>query len=408
MEEFRTVRGFHDILGEDLRKFRRVTQTVREVLRRFNFEEVILPVVEYAELFQRSIGDFTDIVQKEMFVFPDRKGRLLALRPEGTASAVRAYLQNRLYTLRPYVKLFYEGPMFRYERPQAGRYRQFHQIGAEVFGSEDPLVDAEVIKIVHLILKELGIPAVVEINSLGCKVCRPVYREALSKFLESVAGHLCDVCMERKDKNPLRVLDCKVTTCQEAVKEAPRMLDYLCEDCKKHHHSVKRYLEVMEVPYRENPHLVRGLDYYTRTVFEAVSETLNITIIAGGRYDYLVEELGGPPTPAVGFAVGVERLSMLVSVQEEEEPLYFVIPFGQVEEYALMVADFLRSQGKRVEISYKKGSLKKQLELANKFKARYAVIVGEDEKNSSEVSIKDLATGEQRRVKLEALRDYHR
>lgn len=404
MAEFQRVRGFHDILGEEALKFRHISNLIRQKLLSYNFEEIILPVVEYLEVFQRSIGETTDIVQKEMFSFEDKKGRLLALRPEGTAGAVRAYVQNRLYALKPYTKLFYEGPMFRYERPQAGRYRQFHQIGAEVFGTLDPLADAELISLVYEILSELGINSVIEINSIGCKVCRPSYRQALLEFLNSVEGHLCEVCLDRKDKNPLRVLDCKVPTCKEAVRDAPKTTDYLCEECKSHYESLKKYLELMEVPYRENPNLVRGLDYYTKTVFEAVSEDLGIALIAGGRYDYLVEEMGGPPTPAVGFAVGIERLVMLCSSYPNQEPLYFVIPFGDVLDYALSVVRLLRSEKKRVELSYKKGSLKKQLELANRLGARYAVIVGEEEKKGGYYTLKDLATGEQTRVEFYPLK----
>ncbi len=403
MEQLNPVRGFHDIYGEELLRFKRVSQVVRGILRTHNFEEIVLPVVEFAELFQRSIGEVTDIVQKEMFVFEDKKSRLLALRPEGTAGAVRAYISNKLYGFRPYHKLFYEGPMFRYERPQAGRYRQFHQIGAEVFGSIDPVVDAEIINIVYKILKELGIDAVIEINSIGCRVCRPSYRVALVDFLNTVEGHLCEVCLDRKDRNPLRVLDCKVPTCQSAVKDAPKMVDYLCEECRTHYQTLKSYLDTLNIPFRENPNLVRGLDYYTKTVFEAVSSEENLTVIAGGRYDYLVEELGGPPTPAIGFAVGVERLAMLIKDALQEDKLYMVIPFGDVMDYALKVSELLRSKGKRVELSYRRGGLKKQLEFANKLRASYAVILGEDEKREQALTIKDMRTGEQKKISLSEL-----
>ncbi len=407
MEELKSVRGFHDIFGEELEKFNAVRQTVRKVLELYNFEEIILPIVEYAEVFQRSIGEATDIVQKEMFVFPDRKGRILALRPEGTAGAVRAFVQNRMSALKPYVKLFYEGPMFRYERPQAGRYRQFHQIGGEVFGSSDPVVDAETISIAYKVLKELKIEAVVEINSIGCKVCRPTYRESLTQYLEQVAGHLCEDCIVRKDKNPLRVLDCKVPTCRSAVQNAPKMVDFLCEECKRHHKKLLEYLNLMGIPYVENPNLVRGLDYYTKTVFEVVSRELGITIIAGGRYDYLVEEMGGMPTPAIGFAVGVERLAMLVKELPAKQDLYMVIPLGEeTVGYALKVCELLREKSKRVELSYRRVGLRKQLELANKLKADYAVIVGEDEMNEEGISIKNLHTGEQTKLNLKDIFSY--
>ncbi len=402
-EEFQAPRGFHDILGDELKRFRKVTSTVREILRRHNFEEMILPVVEFADLFERSIGEVTDIVQKEMFTFEDKKGRRLALRPEGTAGAVRAYIQNRLYTKRVYHKLFYEGPMFRHERPQAGRYRQFHQIGVEVFGASQPYADAELIRICQDILEALDVKADIEINSLGCRVCRPAYREALVEYLGRVEDKLCSVCVDRKERNPLRVLDCKVETCKEAVKEAPKMVDYLCEECRDHYAKVREYLEVLGVRYRENPNLVRGLDYYTRTVFEVVSPDLGSAVIAGGRYDYLVEEFGGPPTPALGFAVGVERLALLVDVPEDKEPVYFIIPFGDVIHYALKVAEILRKKGKVAEISYRGGNLRKQLDFANRMGYRYTVIIGEDEVREGVVSLKDMETGEQVKVRPEEI-----
>ena len=400
-QEFQAPRGFHDIFGEDLKKFRHVSDTVRKILKSYNFEEIILPVVEFADLFERSIGEATDIVQKEMFVFEDKKGRRLALRPEGTAGAVRAYIQNRLFAERPYHRIFYEGPMFRHERPQAGRYRQFHQIGAEIFGADQPVADAEIIKISDEIVKALKVKARIEINSLGCKVCRPAYREALVGFLSGVSEKLCDVCKDRKERNPLRVLDCKVETCKEAVKEAPRTTDYLCEECERHYSEVKRLLDSLGVSYVENPHLVRGLDYYTRTVFEVVSEDLGSAVIAGGRYDHLVEEFGGPSTPALGFAVGVERLALLVEVPKEEEPVYFLIPFGDVIPYALKVAEVLRAKGKTVELSLRKGNLRKQLDFANRRGFKYVVIVGEDEMKEGVITLKDMETGEQVRIRAE-------
>ncbi len=402
--QIQSVRGFHDILGKEAKKFRKVSETAREVLRLYNFEEIILPVVEYVELFQRSVGETTDIVQKEMFVFEDRKGRKLALRPEGTASTVRAFIQHKLYALKPYWKLFYEGPMFRYERPQAGRYRQFHQIGAEVFGVAEPHADAEIIKITYDILEKLGIKnVVVEINSLGCKKDREAYREALLQYLHGVKEELCSDCISRMDRNPLRVLDCKVETCKTAVKESPKIVDFLCDECKEHYEKLKAYLKALKVPFRENYNLVRGLDYYTRTVFEAVSDDLGLTLIAGGRYDYLVEELGGPPTPALGFALGVERLMLLLEDEEEEfKDVYFIIPFGdeKVYENALKVADALRKQGKVAELSYRKGGLKKQLEFTNKMRYKYAVIIGEDELKEGAVTVKDMESGEQRKERI--------
>ncbi len=399
-ETFQAPRGFKDILGEDARKFRKITSEIRDLLRRYNYEEIILPVVEFTKLFERSIGEVTDIVQKEMFTFEDRKGRLLSLRPEGTAGVVRAYIQNKLYTQKPYHKLFYEGAMFRYERPQSGRYRQFHQLGVEAFGVAEPHADAELLKLVSDILSALKVSAHIEINSLGCNACRPAYREALSEFLNGVESQLCKDCSDRKDRNPLRVLDCKVESCQVAVRPAPKMVDYLCDECRDHYSKLKSYLDALGVPYRENPNLVRGLDYYTRTVFEAVSTEIGSAVIAGGRYDYLVEEFGGPPTPALGFAVGIERLMLLIDPPEKDYDLYFLIPFGDVHSYALKVADRLRKEGKVVEVSYRKGGLRKQLEFANKLGADYAVIIGEDEAKEGVITLKDMRTGEQKKVSL--------
>ena len=400
---FQAPRGFHDVFGQDLRKFRKATDHIRRLLKLYGYEEIITPIIEYAELFERSIGETTDIVQKEMFVFEDKKGRLLALRPEGTAGVVRAFIQNALYARKPYTKLFYEGPMFRYERPQAGRYRQFHQIGAEVFGPSHPSADAEMLKLVSDIVSALDIQASLEINSLGCKVCRPNYRQELIKYLNEIQNALCSTCVERKDRNPLRVLDCKVDSCQKAFKGAPKMVDFLCEECSEHYRELKAHLEAMDVSFRENHKLVRGLDYYTRTVFEAVSEKLGSAIIAGGRYDYLVEEFGGPPTPALGFAVGIERISLLLEEPEKSHLLYFVIPFGNVGSYALKVAGLLRSKGYTVELSYRRGGLRKHLELANKMSADFSVIIGENEVKERTVTIKDMRTGEQRKVNVEDL-----
>ncbi len=407
-DKFQAPRGFHDILNSDIKKFRRITHVCRELLESHGFEEIILPVVEFAQLFEKSIGEATDIVQKEMFVFTDRKGRKLALRPEGTAGTVRAYIQNRLYAFKPYHKLFYEGPMFRYERPQAGRYRQFHQIGAEIFGVSDPLADLELILLIGEILNRLEIEAVIEINSLGCKKCRPAYRASLVNYLHTVAGNLCDVCLERKDRNPLRVLDCKEKTCKEAIVSAPKSVDFLCQECSEHYRKLKAYLQETNLAYRENHLLVRGLDYYTRTVFEAVSDKLDTTLIAGGRYDYLVEEFGGPPTPALGFAVGVERLMLLIDSPLKDYSFYLIIPFGEVHSYALKVAEQFKGTGRRVEISYRKGGLKKQLEFANKVKADYVVIVGEREMKEGKVTLKDMKSGQQETLSFEEIQSFLR
>ncbi|MEN3033744.1 MAG: histidine--tRNA ligase [Aquificaceae bacterium] len=402
MESFQSPRGFHDILGEKRDRMAKISSILRAKLIERNFQEVILPVVEYAELFQRGVGQLTDIVQKEMFTFPDSKQRLLALRPEGTAGAVRAYLQQKLY-LKPWAKLFYEGPMFRHERPQAGRYRQFHQLGAEVFGIKDPYIDAQLVEILWLLAKELGLDVRVEINSVGCRVCRPDYKIKLTEYLHSVKDSLCETCIERMDKNPLRVLDCKVKTCQEATKDAPFTINYLCKDCESHLEGFKSALDSLGIEYCINPRLVRGLDYYTRSVFEFVSKRSSLTLMAGGRYDYLVEELGGPQTPAVGFAVGLERLAEELFVEPEESELWLIVAFGNVIDFALKVHSHLFAKNRRVDMIVKPP--KKGLEIANKLGARFAILIGEEEKSGGFYILKDLRTGSQERVEFHTLKE---
>ncbi|HIC09330.1 MAG TPA: histidine--tRNA ligase [Aquificales bacterium] len=404
-EKVKTVRGFRDLIGEEARKYRYVVDTARGILERNNFEEIILPTVEYTKLFARSIGEATDIVEKEMFTFQDKGGRDIALRPEGTAGVVRAYIENKLYADGTYKKLYYEGSMFRHERPQKGRYREFHQIGAEVLGTSNPLADAEIIKIADDILKALKVDATIEINSLGCKKCRPKYREALLNYLKEHEEELCEDCRRRLERNPLRILDCKVEGCRLIAKNAPKITDYLCEECKTHHQKVKEYLKVLGVEFVENPYLVRGLDYYSKTVFECVSEELGKTVIAGGRYDYLVEELGGPPTPALGFAAGVERLMLLVKELPKRPPLVLVIPFGgdREREEALKLAHRLREEGIRTELSYREGKIRKQFEFANKIGADYTIVVGENELKEGLFPLKNLHTREEIRLPLEEI-----
>ncbi len=395
MENIKAIRGFDDVFFEEAEKFRFITDTFRELFRTYNFEEIILPLVEYKELFDRSVGEVTDIVQKEMFVFSDKGGRVLALRPEGTAGVVRSAIEHGLFYKRPFLKLFYEGAMFRYERPQAGRKRQFHQIGAEVLGLENPVSDFELINLCFEAFKRLNIDITLEINSIGCPVCRPKYREALVSYLKDIEG-LCEDCEQRRFKNPLRVLDCKVETCKELTREAPVMIDYLCEDCASHYKSLKTYLEDFNIPYVENPRLVRGLDYYTKTVFEFTKDGL--TLLAGGRYDNLVENLGGPKTPAIGFAAGIERLMLFVE-PKTREPLYAVINIGDTTKEALKIADELRKNGKRTEIILKGSNLKKKLEIADKLGVSFAIIIGPEEIEKGVYILKDMVKKEQRELK---------
>ncbi len=390
--EIKKVRGFQDIYGENARKYRYVVDTARSIFENYNFQEIILPYVEDVSLFIRSVGEMTDIVQKEMYIFEDRGGRKIALRPEGTASAVRAFIEEKMYAKGGYHKLFYEGAMFRYERPQAGRYRQFHQIGAEIFGVDSPLADAELIKMVKDILDKLKIDARLEINTLGDFESRKQYIKALKEYLEKTKDTLCDMCKTRIDTNPLRVLDCKVETCKQSTEDAPKIIDFLPEKSLERYTRLKEYLKAMNVEFVENPRLVRGLDYYTDTVFEFITDKIGAqgTVAAGGRYDKLVEQLGGPPTPALGFAAGIERLMLLIEDLPKEKELTVVIPItDDFNLQALKISSMLRNRNIRTELLLKSGSLKSKMKTANKFGARFVVFVGE------KPELKDMETGEQ-------------
>ena len=392
LSEIKKVRGFQDIYGENAKKYRFVSDTARKIFDKYNFQEIILPYVEDVSLFIRSVGEATDIVQKEMYVFEDKGGRKVALRPEGTASAVRAYIEERLYAKGGYHKLFYEGAMFRYERPQAGRYRQFHQIGAEIFGVDTPLADAELIKMVKDILDELGIQVRLEINTLGDFESRKKYIEVLKEYLKKHEEELCEDCKSRIERNPLRVLDCKVETCKQITKKAPSLIDFLSEESLQRYEKLKEYLRSMNIEFIENPRLVRGLDYYTDTVFEFITDKIGAqgTVAAGGRYDTLVEQLGGPKTPALGFAAGIERLMLLVENLPEEEPLTTVIPVtSDFNIQAIEAADKLRKKEIKTELLLKEGSMKSKMKLANKLGSRYVVFVSE------KPELKDMETGEQ-------------
>ncbi len=398
MEEIKRVRGFQDIYGENAKKYRYIVNTARKLFDKYNFKEIILPYVEDVSLFIRSVGEETDIVQKEMYTFKDKAGREIALRPEGTASVVRAYIENRIFAEGGYHKFFYEGAMFRYERPQAGRYRQFHQIGAELFGVNNPLSDVEVISLVKDILDALKIETKLEINTLGSFEDRKRYIEELKRYLSEKKENLCEDCQRRLEKNPLRVLDCKVESCKEETKEAPKLCDYLSETSVKRYEEVKKYLKTLDIDFVENPRLVRGLDYYTDTVFEFITDEIGAqgTVAAGGRYDKLVEQLGGPPTPAVGFAAGIERLMLLVDELPQGEDLIAIIPISdEFNLLALRVANKLRKENLKTELILKTGSLKSKMKIANKLKSSYVVFV------SDSYELRDMLTGKQ--IKYEDL-----
>ncbi len=335
MESIQAVRGMNDILPDQVGWWQRVENAAREVLENFGYREIRTPVAEKLELFARSIGESTDIVEKEMYAFQDRNGEWLALRPEATASIVRSYVQHSLHADSALRKLYEIGPMFRHERPQKGRYRQFHQIDAEVFGTDSPMIDAEMMHMLSLLIDRIGISGVIlNINTLGCPECRQTYREILKDFLTAKGELFCADCLRRRETNPLRVFDCKVEKCQALLESAPMLIDYICEDCRVHFDAVKDYLEKLGTRYMVNPRIVRGLDYYMRTTFEVITDRLGAqnAIGGGGRYNGLVRDLGGPDVPAIGFAIGMERLIMLLQQEQPKKvrtPRFFIAEFGR-------------------------------------------------------------------------------
>jgi histidyl-tRNA synthetase len=382
--KFQSVKGINDILPEDAARFRMIEDAARAVFEAYGFDEVRIPIMEYTEVFARGIGATTDIVEKEMYTFPDRDGRQLTLRPEGTASVVRAYIEHSLYAQRSLTKLYYMGPMFRHERPQAGRYRQFHQVGVEALGSPGPLIDVEVLAMLVQLLARLGLDEpLLQINSLGDAACRPVYRKALQDYFGARLPQLCEDCRRRFQTNPLRILDCKQPGCRAQLEGAPSPRRFLCDACRAHFEAVQNGLSQLKIKYEVNDRLVRGLDYYMRTAFEVTTTRLGAqnAVAAGGRYDGLVEELGGPPTPGIGFALGVERLAALLpAAPAVRRPELFAALLGDAARDALLpVVMRLRERGLRVEIDYAAGGLKKQMALADKLGARFTLIVGDNE-----------------------------
>jgi len=399
-KRLQSIRGIHDGLPAEVLIWRHIEAVARKVFATYAFSEVRLPIMEPTELFVRSIGEVTDIVSKEMYAFTDQGGDNICLRPEGTAGAVRAYLQGGL-TRAGIQRWFYIGPMFRRERPQKGRLRQFQQIGVEIFGANGPLEDAEVLAMAHSFLSELGISELnLEINSLGCPACRPAYRDALISYLNQCTGNLCETCNERIEKNPMRVLDCKVEACQAELQDAPEMMHHLCKACEIHFSGLQDGLKALNVPYRINARIVRGLDYYNRTAFEIISDQLGAqgTVLAGGRYDGLIDELGGPPTAAIGFAAGLERLAMLLGEIKAPSADIAIVALGeQVIPYSLQQSALLRHQGLSV-VHCGGGSAKRQFKIADREGARFVVVIGEDEMLSGFVTLKNMATGEQQQL----------
>ena len=394
------IKGFNDILPAESGRWHYIELAARKVFELNGFSEIRVPIVEKTELFCRSIGDATDIVEKEMYSFVDKGENSITLRPEGTAGVMRAFIEHKLYAQDPVAKLYYLGPMFRYERPQKGRYRQFHQIGAEITGVHDPLADAQVLNMLVHFFREIGLDEPrLQINSLGCPECRPSYRMVLTEFLEERREALCDDCCRRLTTNPLRALDCKVPGCIVATAGAPSMLDNLCPGCSEHFGSVRSYLDLTATPYSINPRMVRGLDYYTRTTFEMVTGLLGSqsAVAAGGRYDGLISQLGGPAIPGIGFAMGVERVALLLGDKDFlYQPDLFIATMGVGDRAcAFRLMQDLLKLGIRVELDYEGKSLKSQMRRADKLHARYSVVIGENEVSSARAVFKRMADGEQ-------------
>lgn len=390
------VRGFRDVLPEESALWHVVETQARTSLSTYGFAEIILPVIEKTELFARAIGETTDIVEKEMYTFNDRDDSSLTLRPEGTASVIRAYIEHSLFHKEPVSKLFYIGPMFRRERPQKGRYRQFYQIGAEILGRDDPLIDAELLLMLNDFFTALRLDVTMDINSLGCAVCRPRYRESLRAFGERQVASLCENCRARLHRNPLRLLDCKEAGCRQATIDAPMLPDFLCAPCRDHFAEVQTLLRQENVAFSVNPRMVRGLDYYCRTSFEVLAQGLGSqnAVCGGGRYDGLVEQLGGPALPGIGFAIGLERLIMLLQTHEHQwvtPPDVFIAPLGKgAEHHAFSLARRLRQAGSRVELESGRRGLKAQMRRADKLGARYVLILGENEVAAGKGTIRDM------------------
>ncbi|WP_457553961.1 histidine--tRNA ligase [Desulfobacula sp.] len=405
-----TIRGFRDILPEHISLWQKVEKEVFHLFEDFGFKEIRIPILEKTQLFARSIGEVTDIVEKEMYTFADRKGDKLTLRPEATASIVRSYIQHKMYAIDPVRKFFMIGPMFRRERPQKGRYRQFYQIDAEIFGVESAYVDSELIFLLNELFKRLGLTGLsAHINSLGCPECRPSFQTALLNFLESKKDRLCENCLRRMDKNPLRILDCKVNDCREALADAPATLDHLCKDCSDHFDTVKKSLKEQGLDFIVDKSLVRGLDYYTRTAWEIQTTTLGAqsAIAGGGRYDSLVKELGGPQTPAIGFAVGFDRLVEVMEQIESPEKKtldLFIIALGdKAMEKGYHWSCKLNLAGIRTEIDFRGKSLKALMKRANKLGAQYVLIAGEKELAEDSLVLRNMNTKDQVSLPIETL-----
>ncbi len=402
-------RGTNDIIPAESVKWRYIEDVTKRICRNYGFCEIRTPVFEHTELFERGVGDTTDVVQKEMYTFDDKGGRSITLRPEGTAGAARAYLERNLYAEAQPSKLYYNISCYRYEKPQAGRLREFHQFGAECYGAKGPAVDAEIIMLAENVLKELKIPGLrLNINSIGCPKCRSEYNKALRDYFKSCYDELCDTCKSRYEKNPLRILDCKSPVCKKLCENAPMLLDYICDECSEHFEGLKKYLDAAGIEYNVDPTIVRGLDYYTKTVFEfkTMLEGTQGTVCGGGRYDGLIEELGGSPTPGIGFAMGIERIILAMEAagvmpEMEEKPDVFIATIGEEADiFSMGFVKELREQNIYAVRDYMGRSLKAQMKYADKLGAKFSAVLGETEIAEKRAKLKNMTTGETKDIDL--------
>ena len=406
----KAIKGTKDVLPKDVHKNQYIEATALDIASKFGYKEIRTPVFEHTELFQRGVGDTTDVVQKEMYTFDDKGGRSITLRPEGTAGAVRSYLENGLCNEALPQKVCYLISCYRYEKPQAGRLREFHQFGVECFGSASPLADAEIIALAKSLFDTLGVKDLsLEINSIGCPTCRAEYHKALKEYFSSRKDELCNTCKSRLDRNPMRILDCKSPICHEIAEGAPVVIDYLCDECKEHFENVQKYLKAQNIEYTINPQIVRGLDYYTKTVFEFVSNSIGAqgTVCGGGRYDGLVEELGGQHTPSLGFGMGIERLMLLMEAQgcefpEAEKPDLFIVALGEKATLkAVEIAKDMREEGFSALLDLNQRSVRAQMKYADKLGAKFNVVIGDNEVEAKTAKLKNMQTGEETEINLD-------
>ena len=406
----KAIKGTKDVLPKDVHKNQYIEATALDIASKFGYKEIRTPVFEHTELFQRGVGDTTDVVQKEMYTFDDKGGRSITLRLEGTAGAVRSFLENGLCNEALPQKVCYLTSCYRYEKPQAGRLREFHQFGVECFGTASPLADAEIIALAKSIFDTLGVRDLsLEINSIGCPKCRAEYHKALKEYFASRKDELCDTCKGRLDRNPMRILDCKSPICHEIAQGAPVVIDYLCDECKEHFEKVQKYLDAQNIEYKINPQIVRGLDYYTKTVFEFVSNSIGAqgTVCGGGRYDGLVEELGGQHTASLGFAMGLERLMLLMEAQgcefpQAEKPDLFIVALGEKATLkALEIAKDMREEGFSALLDLNQRSIRAQMKYADKLGAKFNVVIGDNEVENKIAKLKNMQTGEETEINLD-------